>query len=88
MPSLRLKSIHFSLHVDYSDMESNDNCYINNINRIPLPFAEGFWENSPVVFNRKLYALQNKANLENEENCLENERRVLEFDCWKWIAHN
>ena len=78
----------FSFHVDYSDMESNDNCYINNINRIPLPFAEGFWENSPVVFNRKLYALQNKANLENEENCLENERRVLEFDCWKWIAHN
>ena len=77
----------FSFHIDYSDMESNNNCYINNINRIKLPFNEGFWNNFPVIHNRKLYVLQNVTNSEKDDNCLENERRILEFDCWKWTSY-
>lgn len=78
----------FSFNIDYSDMESNFNCYINNINRIKLPFSEGFWSSLPVVYHRKLYVLQNMANPESEDNCLENDRRILEFDCWKWTSFN
>lgn len=78
----------FSFNVDYSDMESDENCYINNIGRINLPFAEGFWNNSAVIYKRKLYVLQNIANPEKEENCLEDDRKILEFDCWKWTALN
>ena len=78
----------FSFHIDYSDMESNDNCYINNINRIKLPFDEGFWNNCPVIHDKKLYVLQNIVNNEKDDNCLENERRILEFDSWKWVSYN
>lgn len=30
-----------------------------NINVFPLPDGEGFWDNNPIVHNKKVFALQN-----------------------------
>jgi len=57
--------------------------YLTHINSKRLPYSEAFWSNVPVISNKKIYALQNIAG-ENTDNCLENERRILMFDQFKW----
>lgn len=32
---------------------------LRNIDAFPLPQAEGFWDNNPIVYNAKVFALQN-----------------------------
>jgi hypothetical protein len=32
---------------------------VRNYNKPALPFAEGFWNNNPIIHNGKIYALQN-----------------------------
>jgi hypothetical protein len=32
---------------------------VRNYNTTPLAFAEGFWNNNPVIHNGRIYALQN-----------------------------
>jgi hypothetical protein len=59
------------------------NYRIRDINLKPLPLAEGFWNNTPVVFNRKLYCLQNVADA-NTNNCLEDKRNILVFNGRLW----
>lgn len=33
--------------------------YIKDINTYPLPFAEGFWNNTPIIQNKLVFVLQN-----------------------------
>lgn len=39
---------------------------IKNYNLAPLPYAEGFWNNNPVIHNGKVYALQNITDQQDE----------------------
>ena len=32
---------------------------VKNYNTNPLPTAEGFWNNNPIIHDRAVYALQN-----------------------------
>lgn len=32
---------------------------LRNIDAFPLPYAEGFWDNNPIVYSGKVFALQN-----------------------------
>jgi hypothetical protein len=34
---------------------------LKNVETFPLPYAEGFWDNNPIIHNGKLFALQNIA---------------------------
>lgn len=61
--------------------------FIKNINSKLLPNSEAFWNNVPVISNKKIYALQNIAG-ENSDNCLENERKILAFNEREWKALN
>lgn len=47
-----------------------DNHVIKDLNTFPLPTAEAFWSNNPIIQNKTVYALQNVSN--NQENCVEN----------------
>lgn len=39
---------------------------VRNLTTTPLPFAEGFWNNNPLIHNRKVYALQNINDPQDE----------------------
>ena len=32
---------------------------VKNYNTTPLPYAEAFWDNNPIIYREKIYALQN-----------------------------
>lgn len=53
---------------------------IKAINERPLPFAEGFWNNNPVIFDSELYCLQNIPNKNNPNIVFNDRRRLLKFD--------
>jgi hypothetical protein len=55
---------------------------IKDINIYPLPFAEGFWNNIPVLHKKHVFVLQNISY--NNDECSENERRILIFDGLGW----
>ena len=58
---------------------------IDSINEKELPISEGFWNNNPIIFAGRVLAMQNVCNNQNQnDNCLENERRVLMFDSKDW----
>lgn len=67
------------------DIADRSTFYVRGLNRFRLPVAEGFWNNTPMVFRREVYALQNIES-EDADDCMENARRVLKFDGEKW--HN
>ncbi|KAL4480469.1 hypothetical protein ABPG74_020985 [Tetrahymena malaccensis] len=67
--------------------EVSSQYFIKNINSKLLPNSEAFWNNVPIIFNKKVYALQNIAG-ENSDNCLENERKILVFNEREWKALN
>ncbi|EAR95289.2 kelch motif protein (macronuclear) [Tetrahymena thermophila SB210] len=67
--------------------EVSSQYFIKNINSKLLPNSEAFWNNVPIIFNKKVYALQNIAG-ENSDNCLENERKILAFNEREWKALN
>ena len=33
--------------------------FIKDVNMYPLPFAEGFWNNTPIIQNKLVFVLQN-----------------------------
>ena len=53
---------------------------IKCINDYPLPVAEGFWNNQVILYNRKLYCLQNVQNEKNNNIVYLDRRRMLEFE--------
>lgn len=53
------------------------------INYKPLLEPEGFWNNNPLIMYKKVWALQNISNKTNDD-CLENERRVISFNTNSW----
>lgn len=64
--------------------ERNDFDYtIKWINYKPLLEPEGFWNNTPVVMYKKVWALQNISNEKNDD-CLENVRRIVCFNSNSW----
>jgi hypothetical protein len=60
--------------------------YICDINMYPLPFAEGFWNNVPILQNKLLFVLQNVS--EGKDDCLEDYRKILIFDGQRWKCIN
>lgn len=58
---------------------------LKNIDSFPLPEAEGFWDNNPIIHNGKVYALQNITDAD-EVASLTEERRLLVFNGKKWIT--
>ncbi|KRX03635.1 hypothetical protein PPERSA_04187 [Pseudocohnilembus persalinus] len=76
----------FILSIDIDDQQNLD-AVIKNINLIPLLYAEGFWNNTPIFYSGKIYALQNINNNQKQE-CVENARVILQFDGIKWSEVN
>lgn len=66
----------------------DDNFYeIKRVDSCQLPFSEGFWNNTPIIMFKNIFALQNIPNDKNDD-CLENVRRVLVFNSKEWISLN
>ena len=61
---------------------------ICGINKKPLPFAEAFWNNNPIIQGQTLLALQNISNEFENDVCYEGKRRVLSFNSHEWKALN
>lgn len=53
---------------------------VKNYNTTPLPYAEAFWDNNPIVYHQKIYALQNITDEQDELTALADERRVIIFN--------
>lgn len=51
-----------------------------------LTHPEAFWNNTPIVFNKHIYALQNVQTLEREDGCLDDKRRLITFDSCDWLT--
>ena len=66
-----------------SDERNEMDFIIKWINYKPLIDAEGFWNNTPLIVYKKIWALQNVSNDRNDD-CLENERRVVCFNSNGW----
>ena len=66
-----------------SDERNELDFIIKWINYKPLLEAEGFWNNTPLIMYKKIWALQNISNDRNDD-CLENERKVVCFNSYGW----
>jgi hypothetical protein len=53
---------------------------VKNYNANPLPYAEGFWNNNPIIHGRRVVGLQNITDQENELTAIADERRVVIFN--------
>ena len=54
-----------------------------------LPYAEGFWNNQPIIYKKRLFCLQNVPNEKNESVVYLDRRRALMFDeshTWKVLS--
>jgi len=67
--------------------ENPDEFRIKSINKKPLPIAEGFWNNQSIVLDNNLLVLQN-VGCQMNNNCLENERKLLKFNGIEWKVMN
>jgi len=45
------------LKVNEDDPDLENHFTITGINKKPLPYAEAFWNNNPVIYGQKLHAL-------------------------------
>lgn len=45
-----------------------DSYTIKDLNTFPLPTAEAFWSNNPIIQNKTVYTLQNVSS--GQENCV------------------
>ena len=98
MNKIQLQHSHFFLRFCYeitSDFQINendpdpDNRYcITGINKKPLPYAEAFWNNQPIIFGQMLLSLQNIPNEYENDVCYEGKRKVLQFNSHEWKALN
>lgn len=71
----------------YMFVAENNSYSIRDLNMHPLPSAEGFWNNTPIIHNKVIYALQNIPT-SNKEDCIESDRRILAFDGRGWRTLN
>ena len=67
------------------EIQDQNNFTIKEINTKKLPYSEGFWNNQAIIFNRKVYAIQNYEIQDQNNECYENKRRVLVFNSNKWL---
>jgi hypothetical protein len=51
------------------DISDRGNFLIRSLNRHKLPVAEGFWNNTPVIHRKEVYALQNIES-EDTDDCV------------------
>ena len=58
---------------------------VRNYNHTPLPYAEGFWSNNPILHRRRLIGLQNITDQQDELTALADERRVVIFNGESWL---
>ena len=53
---------------------------VKNYNKTPLAYAQAFWENNPIIYHQKIYALQNITDQQNELTAVADQRRVIIFN--------
>lgn len=58
---------------------------VRNYNTTPLPYAEGFWNNNPILHRGRVVALQNITDQQDELTALADERRVIIFNGERWL---
>ena len=58
---------------------------VRNYNTTPLTYAEGFWNNNPVIYKNRVYALQNITDQHDELTAIADERRVVVFTGERWL---
>ena len=58
---------------------------VKNYNTTPLPYAEAFWDNNPVIHQNEVIALQNITDQQDELTAIADERRVIIFNGESWI---
>ena len=58
---------------------------VKNYNTTPLTYAEGFWNNNPIIHQKKVYALQNITDQQDELTAIADERRVVVFNGERWL---
>jgi hypothetical protein len=51
-------------------IDESNSAVIKDINIYPLPFAEGFWNNIPILHKKHVFVLQNISY--NSDECSEN----------------
>ena len=72
----------------FSSENEEENYYeIKKVDACKLPYAEGFWNNMAIIMYKNVFATQNIPNQQNDD-CLENVRRILVFNSQEWIAIN
>ncbi len=57
---------------------------VRNYNTMPLPYAEAFWDNNPILHQGAVYALQNITDQHDELTAIADERRVIVFNGQNW----
>lgn len=58
---------------------------VKNYNTTPLPYAEAFWDNNPVIHQNEVITLQNITDQQDELTAIADERRVIIFNGESWI---
>jgi histone acetyltransferase (RNA polymerase elongator complex component) len=78
----------FLLEINFN-REGKENHIAKGLNKFVLPYAEGFWNNVPIIYEGNLYCLQNIPN-ENNLNIVYNDRRkILKFNEREgWVCLN
>lgn len=73
----------YTLHVE---KRGNDTVFsIKNIGAYQLPYAEGFWDNNPIILNNQVIALQNVSDADGVSLVLD-ERKIIVFNGRGWIV--
>jgi len=66
------------------DDKNPANYTIAGIGMKTLTHPEAFWNNTPLIFNKNVVALQNVSTPEQEDICLDDRRRVVVFNGIEW----
>ena len=69
----------------YTVSAERNSVAVRNYNSNPLPYAEGFWNNNPLVQGKAVYALQNITDQQDELTALADERRLIVFNGDRWL---
>jgi len=74
--------------VNLDDVDPENRYTITGINKKSLPFAEAFWNNTPICYGSTVLALQNIPNEYQNDVCYEGRRKLLSFNSHEWRALN
>ena len=61
---------------------------IKGLNEKEMLFAEGFWNNTPIIMNNEVYSLQNITTEKNVNVVYLDRRRVMKFNSKEWFSYN